>query len=105
MSTNTITVSIDAEIQKQAEVILSDTGLSLAGLFNACLKLVVRENAVPTALFGVDNVVDLDSESKRHIREMLEESLAEAADPNTNWLTHEEIFGSLREKIGHDVQG
>ena len=34
----------------------------------------------------------------RYIDEKLAEAEAQAADPNTKWLTHSEVFGKLREK-------
>ena len=34
----------------------------------------------------------------RYIDEKLAEAEAEAADPNTKWLTHEEVWGKLRKK-------
>jgi len=36
----------------------------------------------------------------RYIDEKLAEAEKEAADPNTKWYTHEEVFAEIREKYG-----
>jgi len=33
----------------------------------------------------------------------LEEAEREAAEPNTVWLSHDQVFGKLREKYGYEV--
>ena len=48
--TKTITVRVDESTKQQAEVVLQDIGINLTGLFNACLKAVVREKRVPFAM-------------------------------------------------------
>jgi hypothetical protein len=32
------------------------------------------------------------------------EAETEANDPNTKWLSHDDVFGPLREKYGYEVQ-
>jgi DNA-damage-inducible protein J len=96
-ATKTITVRVDDETKQQAEVILDDIGLTVTGLFNACLKAVVREQRVPFAL------VSSEYEFHRMIKAKLEESEAEARDPNAKRYTHEEIFAPLRERFGYEV--
>ena len=39
----TITVRVDDETKKDAEIILDDIGINVTTLFNACLKALVRE--------------------------------------------------------------
>jgi addiction module RelB/DinJ family antitoxin len=95
MATKSITVRVDESVKERAEVILEDIGINVTTLFNACLKAVIREQRVPFVL-----------ESKKwdeYVREKLEESTAEMADPNSKRYTHEEIFGPLREKYGYKV--
>ena len=98
MATKTITVRVEEEVKKQAEVILDDIGINITSLFNACLKALVREQKVPFALVSNEYIL------KETIREKLEESQAIAADPNAKRYTHEEIFNPLRRKYGYDIQ-
>jgi addiction module RelB/DinJ family antitoxin len=97
LATKTITVRVDEDTKQQAEVILDDIGLTVTGLFNACLKAVVREQRVPFAL------VSSEYEFHRMVKAKLEESEAIAADPNAKRYTHEEIFAPLRERFGYEV--
>ena len=41
--------------------------------------------------------------SDRAIIAQLVEAEKEANDPNTQWLSHDEVFGKLREKHGYEV--
>ena len=40
-----------------------------------------------------------DIEYNEYIEKALDEADQEASDPNTKYLTHDEVFGSLRRKI------
>jgi len=94
----TITVRVDEDIKKKAEVILDDIGINVTTLFNACLKAVVREKRVPFELVSTEYML------KALIREKLEESQAVASDTTVKRYSHEEVFAPLREKYGYDVQ-
>ena len=94
----TITIRVDEEVKKQAEIILNDIGINLTTLFSACLKALVRENRVPFELASTELVM------RRMIREKLDESKAAAADPNATRYTHDEIFGPMRKKYGYGIQ-
>ena len=50
----TITVRVDDEVKKQAEIILDDIGINVTTLFNACLKALVREQRVPFELVSTE---------------------------------------------------
>ena len=93
----TITVRVDDDDKKDAEIILDDIGINVTTLFNACLKALVRERKVPFELKCSDYV------SKKLIRSKLEESLSIASDPEAIRYTHEEIFNPLREKYGYET--
>ena len=96
-TTKTITVRVDEDTKQQAELILDDIGLNVTGLFNACLKAVVREKRVPFAL------VSSEYEFQQMVRTKLSESEVVANDPTAKRYTHDEIFAPLREKYGYDV--
>jgi len=96
-TTKTITVRVDEDTKQQAELILEDIGLNVTGLFNACLKAVVREKRVPFAL------VSSEYEFQQMVRTKLAESEVMANDPTAKRYTHDEIFAPLREKYGYEV--
>jgi addiction module RelB/DinJ family antitoxin len=98
LATKTITVRVDEDTKQQAELILEDIGLTVTGLFNACLKAVVREKRVPFDLVSSEYAM------RQMIRAKLEESVAAASDPAIKRYTHDEIFGPLREKYGYEIQ-
>jgi addiction module RelB/DinJ family antitoxin len=98
MATKTITVRVEEDTKRQAEIILTDIGLTVTGLFNACLKAVVREKRVPFAL------VSSEYELQQTIRAKLEESEAVASDPTVKRYTHDEIFAPLRKRYGYGIQ-
>ena len=98
MSTKTITVRVDESTKQQAETILGDIGLNLTGFINASLKAVVREKRVPFAMVSSEY-----EEQRQMIRLKLAESEAIANDPNATRYTHDEIFGTLREKYDYEV--
>jgi len=97
LATKTITVRVDEDTKKQAEVILDDIGINVTGLINACLKAVVREKRVPFAL------VSSEYEFQQMVIAKLEESEAVANDQSAKRYTHDEIFTPLRDKYGYEV--
>lgn len=77
---------------------MEDIGLTVTGLFNACLKAVVREKRVPFAL------VSSEYEVQHMIRAKLEESETTADDPTAKRYTHDDIFAPIRKRYGYEVQ-
>jgi addiction module RelB/DinJ family antitoxin len=96
-ATQTVTVRVDKETKQLAETILEDIGINVTGLFNSCLKAVVRERRVPFAM------VSSDYEFRQMVKAKLEESETAANDPTAKRYTHEEIFAPLRKQYGYDV--
>ena len=93
----TITVRVDDDTKKQAEILLDEIGINVTTLFNACLKALVREQKVPYELASTGHY------QRKMIREKLVESQAVASDPNAKRYSHDEIFEPLREKYGYGV--
>ena len=94
-----ITVRIDVATKEQAERMLDDMGINMTTYISSSLKALVREKRVPF------NMVTSEYFTDQEIVAKLIEAEKEAADPNTRWLTHGEIFAPLREKYGYDVRG
>ena len=57
---------------------------------------------IPEGRVGV-TVIFHDVITAEMIREKLAESEREAADPNCKWLSHEEVFGKFRERLGYEI--
>ena len=93
----TITVRVDDDVKKDAEIILEDIGINVTTLFNACLKALVREKKVPFELASSDYIF------RKLVRRKLAESQAVASDPNAKRYSHEEIFDPLRKKYGYET--
>ena len=93
----TITVRVDDDVKKDAEIILDDIGINVTTLFNACLKALVREKKVPFEMASSEYAL------KKLIKSKLEESLAVASDSDAKRYSHEEIFNPLREKYGYET--
>ena len=97
MATKAITIRVDEQVKEQAEEMLNDIGLTMSTYFVSSLKALIREKKVPFTLAASDFIPD------EIILERLAESEREAADPNTKRLTHDDVFGKFREKLGYDI--
>ena len=93
----TITVRVDDNVKKDAEIVLDDIGINVTTLFNACLKALVREKRVPFELACSEDALN------KLIKSKLEESLAVASDTGIKRFSHEEIFNPLREQYGYET--
>ena len=98
LATKTITVRVDEDTKKKAEILLDEIGINMTTLFNACIKALVREQRIPFSLVSNEYTIN------EMIREKLLESQAVASDPNAKRNTHDEIFNPLREKYGYAIQ-
>ncbi len=90
MSTTSITFRADADLKRRFESIAADMGLPMTGLLSAFMKATVREGKLPFEL------VSDEYAQKQMIRAKLEEAQAQANDPATQWLSHDDVFGKFR---------
>ena len=97
MATKAITVRVDSTTKEQAERMLDDMGINMTTYISSSLKALVRERRVPFEMVTSQYLSDQEIIAK------LVESEKEANDPNTRWLSHDEVFGPLREKYGCEV--
>jgi len=100
MKTRAITVRVDSATKDQAEQMLDNIGINMTTYIAASLKALVRERRVPFEMVTTSQYL-----SDREIVAKLIESELEASNPNTKWLTHDEVFGPLREKYGYEIHG
>ena len=92
-----VTVRVDEDVKEQAERMLEDIGMNMTTYIITSLKALVRERKVPFELATTHYITD------KIILEKLAEAEKEAADPNTIWLSHEEVFDKMREKYGYQI--
>jgi len=97
MAMKAITVRVDENIKEQADKMLDDIGLNMTTFITSSLKALVREKRVPFALVSGEYLSD------RIIMEKLAEAEKEASDPNTKWLSIDEVFDKFREKYDYEV--
>ena len=97
LATKAITVRVDAATKKQAEKMLDEMGINMTTFIASSLKALVREKRIPFEMVTSQYLVD------KEIVASLMEAEQEANDPNTKWMSHEEVFGSLREKHNYEV--
>jgi len=97
LNSTSVTFRIDEKLKKQAEVIFDEMGINMTTALNAFVKATVREGKMPFDLVSDEYAL------RQMIRERLQESLAESAKPNAEWLSQEEVFGKFREKYGYKI--
>jgi addiction module RelB/DinJ family antitoxin len=96
--TKAITVRVDSATKDIAEKMLDDIGINMTTYIASSLKALVREKRVPFEMATSNYLSDQEIAAK------LIEAETEANDPNTKWLSHDDVFGPLREKYGYAVQ-
>jgi addiction module RelB/DinJ family antitoxin len=92
-----ITVRIDGATKERAENMLNEMGINMTTYIASSLKALVRERRVPFEMVTEEYLAD------QIILAKLAEAEKEAADPNTKWLTQDEVFGPIRERFGYEV--
>ena len=89
MTTKAITVRIEDAVKEQAEAMLIDMGMNMTTYIVSSLKALVREKKIPFELVTTQYQLD------QIILEKLTEAEREAANPNTKWLSHDEVFEKI----------
>ncbi|MCL2570851.1 MAG: type II toxin-antitoxin system RelB/DinJ family antitoxin [Defluviitaleaceae bacterium] len=89
-----ITVRVDGATKEQAERMLDEMGINMTTFFNSSLKALVRERRIPFDMVTQEYLED----------QAILKKLAEVEnDPDTRWLTRDEVFGPIRERFGYEV--
>jgi len=92
-----ITVRVDDDVKEQAEIMLEDIGINMTTYFVSSLKALIRERKIPFEMVTTQYLTD------QMILSKLAEAEKEAANPDTKWLSHDEVFGKIREKYGYEI--
>ena len=96
LSTARISVNIDGEIKQNAQRILSEIGMDLTTAIELLLRAIIREEKIP---FELRTYKSYRGEMYRQfVHATLEESKLEAADPNTERLSHSDVMTMLKKQ-------
>ena len=96
-TTKAITVRVDDAVKKRAELMLEDMGINMTTYIVSSLKALIREGRVPFAM------VTSQYQASNMVQEKLLEAEQEAANPDTVWLSHDEVFESIRKQYNYEV--
>ena len=98
MSTARISVNIDSEVKQNAQRILGEIGMDLTTAIDLMLRTIVREEKIPFNLQTEKSY--REAIHREYIKVELEKAKLEAADPNTNWLSHDDVITNLKTQRG-----
>ena len=96
IATARISVNVDEETKQNAQKVFGEIGLDMTTAIETFLRTVVREGRIPYELRT--EKAYLDAAHQEYIRTELEKAKLEAADPNTVWLTHEEVVARIAQR-------
>jgi DNA-damage-inducible protein J len=96
MATARISVNVDGEIKQNAQRILGEIGMDLTTAVDLLLRTIVREERIPFDL-RTKNAYREEAH-RQYVREELAKSMAEANDPNTVWLSHDDVMAKLKQQ-------
>ena len=89
-----ISVNVDKEVKQEAQKVLKEIGLDLTTAVDLLLRTIVREERIPFDL--QTEKAYRDDAYRQYVKFELEKSKLEAADPNTKWMSHDEVVGRLK---------
>ena len=93
MANARISVNIDAQVKQKAQSILNEIGMDMTTAIDSFLRTLIREERIPFDL-RTDKAFR-DSLYQDFINTELDKSMLEADNPDTEWLSHDELMTSL----------
>ena len=96
MATARISVNIDGEVKQNAQRVLNEIGMDLTTAIDLLLRTIVREERIPFILQTERSF--RENAHVEYIKAELEKAKLEAADPNTKWLTHDEVMANITKR-------
>ena len=94
MEATKVNFKTDTVLKERAEKLFGQMGMNMTTALNVFLRATVQQGRIPFTIMGDD------AASKEQIRAALLEAQAQAANPNTQWLSEEESFGRFESKYG-----
>ena len=93
-----VSVNIDEDVKKKAQQIFSEMGLDMTTAINSFLRTVVREERIPYDIYTERAYRRDTTAHEAYINSELDKAMAEATNPNTKWLSHNEIIANIRKR-------
>ena len=85
--------NVDKDVKQNAQRVLAEIGMDMTTAIDAFLRTVIREERIPFDLRT--ERAYLEVAHREYIRTELEKSIVEADDPNTKWMTHDEVMANI----------
>ena len=96
MSTARISVNVDENVKHNAQKVLNEIGMDLTTAVDLLLRTIVREERIPFEL-RTEKAYREDI-YKQYIRAELDKSKNEAADPDAQWLSQDDLMTQLKKQ-------
>jgi len=94
MPTARISVNVDGEVKQNAQKILGEIGMDLTTAIDLLLRTIVREERIPFSL--QTEKAYRDDIYRQYVKLELDKSKLEVADPNTKWVSHDDMMDRLK---------
>ena len=91
MTTARISVKVDEDVKQGAQRIFNEMGMDMTTAINLFLRTVKREECIP---FNIRT----ERAYREYIHAELEKAEKEANDPDTVWLSHEEVMANAKKR-------
>jgi addiction module RelB/DinJ family antitoxin len=96
MASTRISVNIDEDVKQGAQRVLSEIGMDMTTAIDSFLRALVREERIPFDLRTAKAY--REAAHREYINAELDKSMLEAADPNTKWLSRNEMKSRLAKR-------
>ena len=104
MSTARLYVNVDEGLKRNTQRIFNEMGMDMTTAINLFLKTVEREERFPLDIRTKQAYLEHEAAHREYIRTELEKAKISAADPNTKWVSQEEMVALLK-KQGEELNG
>jgi len=98
ITTARISVKVDEDVKQGAQRVFNEVGMDMTTAINLFLRTVKREERIPFDIRTERAYRQREAAHHEYILAELEKAELEAADPNTKWLTHEEIMANAAKR-------
>ena len=94
METTNINFRTDVDLKREADTLFNQMGMNMTTALNMFLKTTVRAGKLPFDVVGDEYAL------KAMIHQKLDEAQTEASRPDIQYLSHDQVFGGIKERYG-----
>lgn len=95
-TTARISVNIDEDVKKGAQRVLSEIGMDMTTAIDTFLRTIIREERIPLDL--QTQRAYSEASHKEYIKSELAKAKPEAADPDTKWISQEDMIARIAKR-------